>query len=552
MLSLDPQDLYREIVAAEKERDKHLTKVEDQVAQYHGPAWAANSQDYPENHGYEFASLVLPKMAYHNPEVSVTSRLYTLDAEAAAAVIEQGLSSWIRRSHFRKLSQQIALDEMFAFGATVVSRRGQYGVGPGATRIPWRWFGMDHLANHWEGEPRFYFRKWVIDKDDLKRMAEAAPPEEGWNKEEIDNLSEDAGTDDLGEAWKDAPKRKQCVIYDVYLCNHRLPESKGPDAGYNGTIVRLGVQRNADGPNAGIVGKPRPWWGHPKGPFTVFGVHAVPNSCWPLGPITANQGQIDALNERSRSIQKANRAYKKLVLVDAINTKLIEDLKNKPDLFVVPVQGLKKDGVIQYEIGGASPQQLEDYAMLRERLDRNSGMTDAQRGNVTGQGTAREVMIAADAATARMDYTAQQHADGCTAMLEKVAWYLLNDESIEFPLDREAVEALEEMDMPGIKVFRGGSFKSLKFEDLELSIDVFSMARVNEMMAQRRALEKTNLLAQLAPVMASTPWVNWQKAMQSLGNAMNDPTYADILDVEKLSQGQDMVKQMAMQGDAGA
>lgn len=551
MLSLEASDLYAEIDAAEKERDKHLTRSEAQIKQYHGPAWQKNDQDYPENHAYESNSLMLPKVAYENPEVSVTSRLYHKDAETAAAIIEQAISSWIRRIRLRALSARWAQDSMFDFGAGMVTR-GREGGFPALHRIPKRWFGMDHLATHWDAEPRFYFRKWVIDKADLVKLAKSAAPEEGWDLKAIEDLSEDAGVEDLGETWRGAPKRKQCVLYDMYLAKHQLEGKPGPDEGFNGTLVRLAIQRSGSGTKAGIVGAPRPWWGCSTGPFQVFGIYSVPDSCWPLGPLTATQGQNDALNARARAIQRANCAYKKIVLVDAMNPKVAEAFKDKPDLFVLPVEGFKKDQVEQYEIGGAAQIQLEDFALLRARLDRDSGITDAQRGNVTGDGTAREVMIAADSASARMDYVALQHTDAITGLMEKVGYWFLMDPRVVVPLDREASELLKEQTGEDIRVYKGGTFgPGVKFEDLEFTIQPYSMQRVNELVGQQRAMQKMQFLMAAAPVMAATPWVNWDKALQGYGNSMNDPTYSEILDMEELKKGQEAFAQAQKAQNAG-
>lgn len=558
MLSLEPNQLYDEVRHAEKVRDEHLSKFDEMVALYHGRAWKDSSHSAPENGSYELSSLLLPRLSYANPSVNVYSLLHTEDAEAAAAVIEQGLSTWIRRNRYRTLGARCALDEMFNFSAVSVQRVGKtykmpngemYHM-PGAARVPQRWFGMDPLA-HTPEEARYFFRKWVIDKEDAVRLAKAKPNE--WSLEAVEALAEDASLDTLGEEWTKAPKRKQVVLYDIWL---RGRDAKGEDLpiDYSGTMVTIGACRSASGEYADVVRKAHNHWGHCEGPFVVGGTYSVPDSPWPLGMLTATFEQAEELNSQCRKMAEEMDAYKRLALVDALDHKLAEDIKSKGNLYVIPVQGLASAAggtkVIPLEVGGTTEQRAAYVQLLRDRFDRNIGQTEAQRGNVTGEGTATEINVAADAASARIAYVVQQRADAAAQCLERIAWYLFNDNKVMFPLDREATDKLKELGVD-TKVFQGGSFGAVRFEDLELDIAPYSMERVNEVVAQQRALQKFQLLTEAGPVMLQTPQLGWKKALEGLGNAFNDPDFSELLDTDELKKGQAAMQEAQRVQNAG-
>lgn len=551
MLSLDPNDIYEEIRHAEADRDDHLKTFEEQVALYHGRAWKNSEVSAHENHSYEMASLLLPKLSYDNPACNVRSMLNTDDAEAAAAVIEQGLATWIRRTRYRTLGSRLALDELFNFSALAVQRVGStrklepFGSVhlPGAKRIPQRMFGMDGLA-HTAEESRFFFRKWFVDKEDLKRIARGS---EEWNEAAIDELVEDAG---LPNEWSKAPKRKQVALYDVWMRGRAADGGELPE-GYSGTMLTVGAVRTTTGQTGELIRKPHNHWGHSDGPFVVGGCYSVPDSPWPLGMLSATYEQTKELNRQCARMAEEMDAYKRLALVDAMDTQLAKDIATQGNLFVIPVANLGSNKVIQLEVGGTTEQRVAYVQLLRDRLDRNSGMTDAQRGNVTGQGTATELNLAADAATARNAYIARQRADAATQCLERIAWYLFHDKQVVFTLDREAIEKLKDMGMGDVRVFRGGMFENVQFEDLELEISPYSMERVNEVVGQQRALQKLDMLLKAAPVMLQTPQIDWKKPLSSLGQAMNDPTYGEILDTDKLSSEQSRIADMQGAANAG-
>ena len=235
--------------------------------------------------------------------------------------------------------------------------------------------------------------------------------------------------------------------------------------------------------------------------------------------------------------------YKRLILVDSKSKKLMQDIKSQPDNYVVPVEGLDRDRVIPIELGGITNQQVQYIQMERERLDSNSGVHDAMRGNVTGDATATEVSIAEESGTVRLAYIKQQFQQSVRNMLQSVAWYLYHDERVMFPLGAEAGKDLgmaEPYYVGGILPEETGN----SFHDLELEIDAYSMERTSESLRQRRTMEAFQLISNVAQAMPAMPYVRWGELLDKLGDAMNMPDLSELVDEQAM---QEMLEQQQQQ-----
>jgi hypothetical protein len=285
----------------------------------------------------------------------------------------------------------------------------------------------------------------------------------------------------------------------------------------------------------------------------MFGAYYVPDGPFPLSPIMATTGQVNELNDHVRSASASAARYKRLVLVDSKNKKLVQDVKSQPHDFVVPVEGLDKDAVVQLELGGITNQQVSYIQMARERLDRNSGIHDAMRGNVTGNATATEVSIAEGSSTIRLAYIKNQFQEAVRKSLKAVGWYLHNDDRVSFPLGADAA-ASSGVEEPW---FVGGSSPDSPYSDLELEIESYSMERTTEALQQRRAMEAFQIIANVASAMPQMPFVNWNSLLDKMGDALNMPDLSGLVDTEMLAQmmqeqQQQQEQQMAMEQMAAA
>ncbi len=584
MINTSPENLLVEIQSSETLRDQHLEDFDDQVKRYVGPHWRAGSMDsdyYPENHAYEYLSLMVPKIVLDNPRVRVTTRRPGSQGQVAEA-LRHGLNRWSRDSHLSRLLIRLAVDMLFNYGVGITTQEPQKHMRHGDTkrwpqcyRIPQKLFFMDYLARH-TSEARYMGHKVRRDKEDLLRLA-AKHPGQGWVPWAIEELVTD-NDDELSKANRErsitANPRGEVTYWEMWIPEAQLkgyPES----AGYHGSIWTLSEQMPsrgretwftdevADAPSgetssATFIREPRPFYGPRTGPYTHFGVYTVPDHAMMLSPLTAVQGQTDDLNQHVQAASHADAQYKRLIFVDNMDKKLMQRVKDAGDLFVVPVTGLREGTrqIVSTELGGSSPQQWDMIAQKRERLDRNSGIFDAQRGMVAGRGTATEVAVADQSSSARMSFIEHQFQDGTARMLSNVAWYMYHDDRVEFPLGPEAAESMGMVE-PWFKggIEREGSGAS--YDDLELEIEPYSMTRTTEGLQQKRTMEMVQMVTSMAPMIPQMPWVNWREVMKKLGNALNFPELEDVIDLQVAAKfaGQEMPQdkgQPRLGKDAGA
>ena len=597
----DPSSLWEEIQAAEEQRDHHTNSVKNMVEMYTSGAYRDDEGNvWPENHFYEWFRLTTAQIVYDNPKTRVRSRreapasmiqrveeqaqqlmeglqtgqvgpeglmqMQQLEQQHQALIfhrniayaMEHGLNRWVRECNLRKVLKRLYVDSSFAFGVGMTASERRTDLDPRQTgayylpkpyQLPMDYFGFDPYALHF-GAARYAFHKWVRDKDDLIEEAESQPDKDepgAWDIDVLRNLTPGAGIESLGrEKTGYAPTRGEVVGYDLWI-----PEAfkdvdghPGPDEGFHGSIYTLmyGQGESSEGA-AAFIRSPRPYYGPKTGPYSLFGVYTVPNRAYPMGPLAATYHQTVDLNQVAKAINKATSEYKRIILFDAANPELGKKLKKTPDAFIVPVKGFKKDEVVQMELGGVTPQHPEQLALMRDRLDRNSGIHEAQRGNVQGAATATEIAVADESSSQSLAYVKQEFADCTQQMLSTAAWLMFHDDRTRFPLGAEASEFFG---MPQAE-FRGGIYGDERFEDLELEIEPYSMERVNEALMQRRGIEMTELAIKAGPVMPLTPQIDWKFLFQNMGDRMNDSQFGRVIKADVAEQMQGQMMQMQQQ-----
>lgn len=554
MLATNPRDLYEEVRAAERMREKHTTSMGEQVEKFTGPFYkdAGPYNGYAaENHYYEFISLVVPRLVFDNPRVRVETRRPGSQSLVAQA-IKHGLNRWVRDANLRKVLTDVATDMCFNFGVVLVTEEKNKGLRPNAdmqttntpmwpvcTRIPQHRFFVDPVAESLD-TARFVGHKWVRDKEDLLEMAEK-DKDAGWDAEAIEKMAVTTDNKELGRDEKDLPDREEVVCYEIYIPEIELEDSLGEKQGFNGTIYTLAVAVDDEDEKAAFIRKPRPYYGPRTGPYVLFGIYKVPNQIYPLSPLVAIEGQVEELNRHAEAASYSAESYKKLILVDNTDPKFVQRIKDSQDNYVIPVSGLEKQRVVQAEIGGMTQQQLAYLQVARDRLDRNSGITDAQRGNIEGRGTATEVTVAAEASTIRMAFMKREFADAVQQVLRTVAWFLYHDDRVVMPLGADAQREMG-IEEPWLVGGDHDPEGNSTFEDLELEIDPYSMERTTEGTHQRRTMEMYNMILQSAPMIPQMPYLNWEEIYTRLGDALNQPDLGAMIDVDMaraMGQAQD-------------
>lgn len=549
MLKLDLHSLMREVEAAEDFRDQHLSEWRRLIERFHGPAYRAidTHEDDPENFVHEYVALLLPRIVHDAPKIRVKSAR-PVTQSMTAGLLQVGINRWCKMTKVRNTLERIATDMLLGYGVGMVvnePRKGYRDIDgaepflPRLYRISPDRFFMDPAATNIE-DVRYMGHCWVIDRDDLLAQAER---EDGWDSEIINRVADNSGVDEVREGYsgkREIPDRQELVVYEVFVPEvndediEEIDDALGAQV-FSGTIYTMIKGQSADGKksDAGFARKPRPYYGPRTGPYTVFGVYTVPDDPYPLSPIMALVPQMDDVNHHLRSMRYSASAYKRLIAVDSRNAKLAQDIRDKDDLYVVLADGIDPTQVVPIEIGGITPQQVQYSAMAQDRLDRVSGIHDAMRGNITGQPTATEVSVAESASGMRMAHLKRQFQECVNEAMRNVAWFLFHDRKVVFPLGDDGVPIVGEPE----PMFSASAMVGV-FDDLDLDIEAMSMERVSDMVLQKRSLEMLQLIGTLSQQVLAAPHVKWREVMSMVGDAMNIPNLADLIDQARVMQMQ--------------
>lgn len=555
MIARDPVKLHAIIHAGNKMRDRHLETLRDQVARYHGPwyvgAGPVTADEYDaSNVAYQFISLMLPVLAWDNPRFEVRSKLAG-PMDLAVQGLKHALDRWAVDTDLQETLELLAVDFLFSYGVLLTEMQPDPSDDPTSkdpkqmplmTRLDPRRYGMDPFADN-PRDARIQWHTWVRDKDDLLQEAKDFP-DRGWNVEAIEQLAEDSGVEMLhrdAEA-RNAPPRHEIVGYQVFVPEWELEEvQKLPKAKrglFKGTICDIAVSgQSGDGNSetATFIRDPRPFYGPATGPYAVVGAYKIPGKLYPLGPLTATEGQNRELNEHKRAYLKSARSRKKIGIASDKDPLLAEIVTDTPEgeVAVASVENLDRN-FKEIELGGPTAEQRLTILGLQNDSDAALGMSDAKRGDVTGVGTATENSIAAASGNQRVSWKKKRFRKGVTDGVKVAAWYMWNTKQYRVSLGQEASE---ELGFPGGVDFQGGQganddpsgglSSKTKFEDLEVNIDIMSTERLDEGEAQQRELQLFTMFGQSLPMVMQFPMADWTEAFDSVGEAMNKPDLAE-------------------------
>lgn len=552
----DPEIAAQEIERAEALANEHNSASDELIAGYHGSYYRAGhepDEETPENSAYEYAALMLPLLCYDNPAVQVEVRKVTTDPMIAAG-IEDALNGGIVEDDLQQLFELVAIDFLFSYGVLLTTFDSYGGsdqpdlpplMAPKTHYVSNKRFFMDAnaVARVLDGEGfdglRFMGHKWVRDRETLLTMP-------GFDKEAVEELSTDVGLKELGRPTKqENPSRDEIVGYEIWV----PPETCDPRALYNGTIYTIAAHqesKNAKG-QAVHIRKPRPFYGPSWGPYAFFGAYPVPNECYPLAPIAAVAAQSMELNIHANAASRAAAREKKLTLIGDNNKAAGKATKSGKDGEVWNVPNLTDKTIVQVELGGVSPGQFEYLAALRERHDRNSGVNETRRGNISGNELATAITSSNNASSQRDSFLKKKFAQGAVRALMTRAWYLYHSPNVVRPLSPTASKRM------GMKypVFHGGvqpGQENQSFADLGLRIEPYSMERPNEGELQQKTLAVVNWLTGAAATMPQITWLDWNEMLSTIGKVFNLRSLQRLFIPQRLEQ---MRQAMAQASQAG-
>jgi len=562
-MKFDLASLVREIESAESFRDTHLVEWKSLIERFHGPSYRESREqmDDPENFILEYIALLLPRIVHDNPTVRVKSARPVSQSEAAG-VLQVGINRWCKMVGVRNTLERIATDMLLAYGVALTVNEPRKGYVTSLTTDPYlprvyrispdRFF-VDPAATHLD-EARYMGHCWITDRDDLLASAES---DNTWDVDVIERVAANTGVSDVRDDTdidRNIPDRKELVVYEVWVPElhdeaAELIDAATDRAMFNGTIYTVvkGQAESGKKANMGMARAPRPYYGPRTGPYTVFGAYTVPDDPYPLSPIMALMPQIDDVNMHLRNMRYSASAYKRLLAVDARNAKMAQDIRDREDLYVVLADNLDPDALRTIEVGGITAQQVQYAAMAQDRLDRVSGIHDAMRGNVSGNATATEVQVAESSSGLRISHLKRQFQESVNRCLRSVGWFMFYDDKVVFPVGEDGIAIMGEPE----PIFSAMAMVGV-FDDLDIDVEAYSMERVSEGLLQRRSVELLQVIGNISQAVVAAPHVDWKQVLSVVGNAMNMPNLADMIDLRAVQQMRAQAQQAAAGAQAGA
>lgn len=572
MLDTSETNLWRELQNGTAWRDDLLASLEDQINRYTGPYYKGDGNPADEeetdfeNHAYEQISAFVPATVAERPRVKVSTRRPVAQRDVAKA-LQGHVNRWIRDTNFKEVLEQLAVDFMFRWAVAMVSVRprpeSRQSDDPlltqQVTRISPKNFAWDPMAPD-PSQARWLAHRYKLDKDELIEMAKA-DPDGGWNLEVIESLTpgmanshqSDAVGSDENEYELD---RGQIELWDIYIPEETDHSERGEqfthENGFTGTLRTLAVSTSnsdleGEGKEKGFsVREPQPYFGAPGGPYRVGGAYFVPDKGAPLSPLVVTQAQSDNHNAFVGSMVRSLMDYCRKIVATGIDQDDAERINAAKHDHITRVSNpidVSRDLQV-FETGGISQQHVLGEQILRDTYERVSGQSGALKGEVEGGATATAVSEAVDAGQARATWPRNKFITFAEMLLHDVMRYgYYTDQIVEF-LGEEAQDLIRPDDptiLPeGMEaIFFGGNFEEgsgATFEDLETTIDLYSMIRTSEASQQRKAALVIQLMQVLPPLMAQFPFVKWREVIDMLGDMENIPELADAFDWKVLEQ----------------
>lgn len=512
--------MHEEVLFARKklrERAMGVREIVEQMAM--GLSLSGRGRDVEvvrniENHYHEYVAQILPRIAGGQPKVTVeTGRAGPGRLEAAAG--EAAVNQWIEDTRHFELLRRVGTDYLLGWGVAGLrmdrlpaQETDDYHTVPVAFRIEREDAFWDPIATEWETR-QYAGWQWTIGLDDLIEKAEQ---EEGWDLEAVRSLATDVEDDEAPSRRPgDAPPRREVVVREVWC--PRVLNDKAPRWA-TGTIYTLGVGAK------GFLREPRPFFGPPWGPVYLYDAYYVPGEPLGAGPCELVREQVEELNRHANALSESAKRRRKILLGSMFNAEDAKAVFEARDGSMVMLDGFETKRFEAVEWDGITQEQLAAIQVMRDRVQRGSGLDDALRGAVTGTGTATETAIAAESAGVRVSHMADRFA-GCDEMLlSGVLWYVLHARSLRVRLRPEAAGIPPEIAKQTEVVVRGGMRPGMNWHDFRLRVQRRTMARESDAARQARlgrAVATTLSIAQIAPQIA--PYTDVRRLLEMAGQA---------------------------------
>lgn len=578
-----PSYWRQEIQACHTALREHLGASYDAMVRgYTGGRWGNGSDEEdenPENHAFEWISLMQGQACPGTPQVKAISADAIGPLAQQATQLELSVNELLVKSKFRREMLKVFIDHGMRYGAVWVAPQPQMGAWqfadppnwPQAMRLSLKDFVFDVRALDAESL-RWLGRRVRMDKEDVLEAARA-DKSLGWNLPLLEELATVSEAEESSESerpakrWWGGPDRSQVEFFEIWVPELELEwdgeakrKFKGRkswrEAGFNGLILTVALGMGDDRPfGAGVtmdqdpwIREPRPFFGPPDGPIEFFRAYDVPDEVIPLSNLTAVQSQVEFLNDLTWAMSESARRWKRLVFVTSEDPDLAVKVTetDHDNVLTTNVSDVKK-GIQEVEVGGTTDQQIMSTDMAKNRLDRIAGMDDAQRGNVTGQGTATEVYAAAQASMARSGIIISNFREGMVGVIKKMCWYIWNDHTFQMLLGPEAAARVfnvrtGELKGHGVIKVQGGTMgpdgepenMAPNFDAVSISIHTFHTTEYGTTSPAQQLLEFDQAAMNYLPLTSDPRFlhVDWAKFFADRRRYVNGPDPTAAVDFE--------------------
>jgi hypothetical protein len=531
-----PDGLWREIQDAVSLRKDYLDVYRGRLNKWVGNRYRREWRTKPqlENYAHSYIAFMLPQLVFDRPVVAVSPLADPRDT-ATAEAMEAKTNQWILCAKYKQVLKGCARDLLLGWGVTY---KGIDLAQPGTEKVFCRSIPMgDYFCDaNCYGYSVRRFEGHAFDKTRDELLADPMYADAAEIIQGLQTSTEQRQREDLPVDKPQRTARQEVItLYQIFLRETREIVTLA-QAGGTGTAMGSGP----------VILRRAPFDGPEQGPYTLWGVYEVPGQVYPLPPLAATEEQQDDLNDHANAASKSARTYKKFVAFrkgDDEDGKTAQTVKNGQVAGFSSPESMK-----DVELGGMSDAQSAILELLRERLDRNLGFSDAQRGMANSE-TATANQLAQNNSDLRTDYIRGCLTDCAEEDLRAVAWYFFNREEVvqDLILENKGSGQAEPV------AFLGGKPDPAMVEDLiaqgmvdpaarhgidrewtdyHLKINIESMVKVADPIRQKRAQDELQMAFGFAQVLAAAfgpaaplQGINWRRLFRRYGQAFNEPQY---------------------------
>lgn len=428
-------DLFDEVQRSRIECVSRHTFIRQQIRRYHGLGFlGTQGTPEPENVGYQFATHTVARLSSMRPRVTFGTRREV--AEDRVEGLEAFHRRWARDTAWQRERERIILDMCFGSGIAYVSQRPSPGFEqfadpvhvPMAVRLSPALYGVDIDATSTD-DARFKFHRTIVARADFLKQAEN---EAGWDLDLCKSLVEQSAA--AARNQPDDKSNRKAIVYETIWCpNETLPEdaegwmdmTPAERSRCHGVIYTYAMDYAGSGVELRM---PMPYFGPRGGPYVDVGFMYVPDEVGFLGPLTANDGQIQQLNAQARANDLSSQRKKDIAVMNGNTPDGNSAVLAAKDGDVLVLPGFDAATVASLSVGGISADSRAREMELRSRVDRGIGLAESGRGEVTGVGTATENQIAAEATSNINNLWKRKVRDLDEGVALRVCWFADQDE----------------------------------------------------------------------------------------------------------------------------